>query len=70
MPSWPVNRRNRSVSFAHEDPDTCAGRQTASLAALAFTLGLVVAGLFLVNALREPDVQGDPAVLAALGAER
>ncbi len=36
----------------HEDPDLTAARQTMSLAALAFALGLVVAGLYLVDVLR------------------
>ena len=42
------------VGFAriHEDPDLAANRQTASLAALALMLGLIVAGLFLVERLR------------------
>ena len=35
-----------------EDPDHVADRQTASLAALAVTLALVVAGLFLIDVLR------------------
>jgi hypothetical protein len=70
MPSWPVDRRNPCGSTSREDLETSAGRQTASLAALALTLGLVVAGLFLVNALRAPDMQGDPALVAALGAEQ
>lgn len=35
-----------------EDPETAADRQTASLAALAVTLGLVVGGLYLVQTLR------------------
>ena len=35
-----------------EDPDCVADRQTRSLAALAVTLALVVAGLFLIDVLR------------------
>ncbi len=35
-----------------EDKQAIADRQTASLAALAVTLGLVVAGVFLCHALR------------------
>jgi hypothetical protein len=37
---------------AHEDPETAAARQTASLAALAVSLALVVASLYLVDSLR------------------
>jgi hypothetical protein len=41
-----------------DDPDREADRQTASLAALALLLGLVVASLFLVDRLRiEADRQ-------------
>jgi hypothetical protein len=36
-----------------EDPELAAARQTTSLAALAVTLGLVVAGLYLVDVLRD-----------------
>jgi hypothetical protein len=36
----------------YEAPELTAARQTTSLAALAVTLGLVVAGLYLVNTLR------------------
>jgi hypothetical protein len=36
-----------------EDPDLAAERQTASLAALALTLALVLAALLLVNVLRD-----------------
>jgi len=35
-----------------EDPETAANRQTASLAALAVTLALVVGGLYLIDTLR------------------
>lgn len=35
-----------------EDPEGVAARQTASLAGLALTLALIVAGLFLVDVLR------------------
>lgn len=35
-----------------EDPDAAANRQTASLAALAVILALVVGGLYLVQTLR------------------
>jgi hypothetical protein len=49
-----MNERRLS---AHEDFDSAVARQTASLAALALTLALVVAGLFLVNALRAPAQQ-------------
>jgi hypothetical protein len=37
---------------AHEDPELTSARQTGSLAALALSLALVVAGLYLVDALR------------------
>jgi hypothetical protein len=42
------------VGIAHilEDPELAANRQTASLAALALLLGLIVAALFLVDHLR------------------
>ena len=46
-----------------EDPDLAANRQTRSLAALALTLGLVVAGLFLVDVLRANVAQQDCALL-------
>jgi hypothetical protein len=46
-----------------EDSESVFARQTASLAALALTLALVVAGLFLVNALRAP-AQSDDYLLA------
>jgi hypothetical protein len=42
-----------------EDPDLAAARQTASLAALAVTLGLVVAGLYLIDVLRDSAAQQD-----------
>jgi predicted metal-binding membrane protein len=42
-----------------EDPDLAAARQTASLAGLALTLALVVAGLFLVQTLREAAIRQD-----------
>jgi hypothetical protein len=47
-----------------EDPELAANRQTNSLAALAITLCLVVAGLFLVDVLRTTALQQD----CALGA--
>jgi len=40
------------VARIQEDPELVANRQTASLAALALILGLLVAGLFLVDRLR------------------
>ena len=40
------------VARVQEDPELVANRQTASLAALALILGLLVAGLFLVDRLR------------------
>jgi hypothetical protein len=46
-----------------EDPDHAAARQTASLAALAITLALVVAGLFLVDVLRTCAMQQDCALV-------
>jgi hypothetical protein len=42
-----------------EDPELTAQRQTASLAALAVTLGLVVGGLYLVQTLRTLADQQD-----------
>jgi predicted metal-binding membrane protein len=42
-----------------EDPELAADRQTASLAGLALTLALVVAGLFLVDTLRARALQQD-----------
>jgi len=52
------------VGFAriHEDPDLAANRQTASLAALALMLGLVVTGLFLVERLRTEALRQDCAL--------
>jgi hypothetical protein len=46
-----------------EDSEHVAARQTASLAALAITLALVVAGLFLVDVLRTSAVQQDCALV-------
>ena len=46
-----------------EDPELAASRQTASLAALAITLALVVAGLFLVDTLRAAAAQQDCAAV-------
>ncbi len=45
-----------------EDPDQTASRQTTSLAALAVTLGLVVAGLYLTDVLRADAAQQDCAI--------
>jgi hypothetical protein len=45
-----------------EDPDLTAARQTNSLAALAVTLGLVVAGLYLVDVLRATSAAQDCAM--------
>jgi hypothetical protein len=42
-----------------EDPELAAERQTTSLAALAITLALVVASLYLVHALRTQAEQQD-----------
>jgi hypothetical protein len=42
-----------------EDPDLVANRQTASLAALALSLALVVAGLFLIGHLRAAAARQD-----------
>jgi hypothetical protein len=42
-----------------EDPDLAAERQTASLAGLAVTLALVVAGLFLIETLHAAAQQQD-----------
>jgi len=52
------------VGFAriHEDPDLAAHRQTASLAALALMLGLIVASLFLVERLRTEAQRQDCAL--------
>lgn len=50
-----------------EDPELAAERQTASLAALAFTLALVVAGLFLVDTLRFRAMQQDCALSGRSG---
>jgi len=46
-----------------EDPDQAAARQTSSLAALAITLALVVAGLYLVDVLRSTAAQQDCALV-------
>jgi hypothetical protein len=70
MQSRPGDRQGSGRWEQPEDSHTCAGRQTASLAALALSLGLIVAGLFLVKALREPDVQDDHTLVAAVGAEQ
>ena len=45
-----------------EDPDLAAARQTNSLAALALTLGRVVAGLYLVDVLRTTAAEQDCAL--------
>jgi hypothetical protein len=52
------------VGFAriHEDPDLAADRQTASLAALALMLCLIVAGLFLVERLHTEALRQDCAL--------
>jgi hypothetical protein len=50
-----------------EDPDCAAARQTRSLAALAITLALVVAGLYLVDVLRTAAIQQDCAAIGCLG---
>jgi hypothetical protein len=42
-----------------ENPDLAADRQTASLAALALIVGLVVTGLFLVERLRAEALRQD-----------
>jgi len=42
-----------------EDPDQVADRQTASLAALALLLALIVTGLFLVERLRIEALRQD-----------
>jgi hypothetical protein len=47
-----------------EDPDHAAARQTSSLAALAVTLVLIVAGLYLVDQLRMMAAQQDCALTA------
>jgi hypothetical protein len=47
-----------------EDPDDVAERQTRSLAALAITLALVAAGLFLVDVLRDMALVQDCALAA------
>ena len=46
-----------------EDPDLVAERQTASLAGLAISLGLIVAGLFLIQTLHAAALRQDCAVL-------
>jgi hypothetical protein len=48
-----ADRRERRL--AGEDEVSAANRQTSSLAALAVALFLIVAGLFLVQALRACD---------------
>jgi hypothetical protein len=53
----------KSRAARREDLESAIARQTASLAAFALTLALVVAGLFLVNALRAP-AQPDDYLLA------
>ncbi len=50
------------VARTLEDPDLAANRQTASLAALALLLGLVVAGLFLIDRLRVEAARQDCAL--------
>jgi hypothetical protein len=45
-----------------EDPDLAALRQTKSLAALAMTIFLVVAGLYLVDVLRANAAMQDCAL--------
>ncbi len=47
-----------------EDPDRAAARQTNSLAALAVTLALIVAGLYLVDVLHTMALQQDCALTA------
>jgi hypothetical protein len=47
-----------------EDPERAAARQTSSLAALAVTLALIVAGLYLVDVLRTMALQQDCALTA------
>ena len=42
-----------------EDPELTAQRKTASLAALAVTLALVVGGLYLVDVLRIQSTEQD-----------
>jgi hypothetical protein len=55
--------KDESRAARRQDSESAVARQTASLAALALTLALVVAGLFLVNALRAP-AQPDDYLLA------
>jgi hypothetical protein len=50
-----------------EDPELAAERQTASLAGLAVTLALVVAGLFLVETLRAEALRQDCALAGRSG---
>jgi hypothetical protein len=45
-----------------EDPEVAASRQSASLAALAVTLGLVVTGLYLIDVLRADAAEQDCAL--------
>lgn len=47
------------IRRSFEDPDQASQRQTASLAALALTMALVVAGLYLVDVLRVVALQQD-----------
>ena len=56
----------RTARF-HEDPELAAERQTASLAGLALTLALVVAGLFLVETLRAEALRQDCALAGRSG---
>jgi hypothetical protein len=51
------------IARSLEDPDHVAERQTRSLAALAVTLALVVAGLFLVDVLRAEAAVQDCALV-------
>ncbi len=50
-----------------EDPELAAERQTKSLAALAITLALVVASLYLVHALRDQAALQDCLLTGRLG---
>jgi hypothetical protein len=52
------------IARISEDPDQADARQTSSLAALAVTLALVVAGLFLIDVLRANQAIQDCALVA------
>ncbi len=58
-----------TLTRASEHPDIAASRQTGSLAALALTLLLVVAGLYLVDVLRACSATEDCLLAGRTGCE-